>query len=113
MTDSWHRTAVALSRTFTFASFADAMAFVNRLADYAERVDHHPDLDIRYRKVTVTWTTHDVGTLTARDEAGAAETDRLATDGTTRSPTLQSRLALTRPPTTGPPRASNRAEAQA
>jgi 4a-hydroxytetrahydrobiopterin dehydratase len=43
------------------------MAFVNRVADLAEATDHHPDIDIRYSKVTLTLSTHDAGGLTARD----------------------------------------------
>jgi 4a-hydroxytetrahydrobiopterin dehydratase len=74
----WSRTEQALSRTFTLATFPDAIAFVTRLGFYAERVNHHPDIDIRYTKVTVTWTTHDAGGVTPKDDAGAAATDRLA-----------------------------------
>jgi 4a-hydroxytetrahydrobiopterin dehydratase len=74
----WSRTEKALSRTFTLPSFPDAIAFVTRLGFYAEQVNHHPDIDIRYKKVTVTWTTHDSGGLTAKDEAGATATDALA-----------------------------------
>lgn len=74
----WSKTDRALSRTIAFPSFADAIAFATRLGFYAERVDHHPDILISYRSVTVTWTTHDVAGVTEKDEAGAAETDRLA-----------------------------------
>lgn len=65
-------------RVVTFSSFADALAFVARLGVYAEAVNHHPDILISYTKVTVTWTTHDAGGITPKDEAGAIETDRLA-----------------------------------
>jgi 4a-hydroxytetrahydrobiopterin dehydratase len=74
----WSRTEKALSRTFTLPTFPEAIAFVTRLGFYAEKVNHHPDIDIRYTKVTVTWTTHDSGGLTAKDDAGAAATDALA-----------------------------------
>lgn len=74
----WTRTSTALTRTITFPSFADAIAFTTRLGFYAERVDHHPDILISYKKVTVTWSTHDTGGLTDKDEVGAAATDRLA-----------------------------------
>ena len=73
----WTRTAAALVRTITFPSFPDAVAFATRLAFYAQSVDHHPDILISYKKVTVTWTTHDKGGLTAKDEAGAKATDKL------------------------------------
>ena len=51
-------------REFEFASFAEAIAFVDRLAEAAESENHHPDIDIRYRKVTVRWTTHSEGGIT-------------------------------------------------
>jgi 4a-hydroxytetrahydrobiopterin dehydratase len=74
----WSRTDRALARTLEFASFPDAVAFVTRLGFYAESVDHHPDILIQYKKVTVTWSTHDIGGVTAKDEAGAKATDQLA-----------------------------------
>jgi 4a-hydroxytetrahydrobiopterin dehydratase len=73
----WTRTANALTRTITFPSFPDAVTFVTRLGFYAESVDHHPDIHISYKKVTVTWTTHDKGGITDKDEAGANATDQL------------------------------------
>ena len=73
----WSRTDKALARTITFPSFPDAVAFVTRLGFYAESVNHHPDVLISYNKVTVTWTTHDKGGITDKDEAGAAATDKL------------------------------------
>ena len=63
----WERHGDAIRRTFSFADFKGAMAFVNRVADLAEGIDHHPDIDIRYAKVTLTLSTHDAGGLTARD----------------------------------------------
>jgi 4a-hydroxytetrahydrobiopterin dehydratase len=76
MTD-WTRAPTALTRVFKMASFPDAIAFATRLGFYAEGVDHHPDILISYRTITVTWSTHDAGGVTAKDEAGAVETDRL------------------------------------
>jgi 4a-hydroxytetrahydrobiopterin dehydratase len=63
----WERQGDEIRRTFSFADFEAAMAFVNRVADLAEAMDHHPDIDIRYSKVTLTLSTHDAGGLTARD----------------------------------------------
>ena len=74
----WTRTDRALTRELAFDAFPDAIAFVTRLGFYAEKVNHHPDIAISYTKVTVTWTTHDTGGLTAKDEAGARATDELA-----------------------------------
>jgi len=65
----WERRGPELRRTWTFPDFRGAMAFVNRVADLAEAADHHPDIDIRYSKVTLVLSTHDAGGLTARDFA--------------------------------------------
>jgi 4a-hydroxytetrahydrobiopterin dehydratase len=67
----------ALTRTFRLPSFPDAVAFVTRLAFAAEAADHHPDMLVSYRNVTVTWTTHSAGGVTAKDLEGARETDRI------------------------------------
>ena len=68
----------ALVREFAFPSFPDAIAFVTRLAFDAEAADHHPDLLVKYRKVTVTWSTHSDGGVTAKDFDGVAKTDAVA-----------------------------------
>ena len=65
----WERRGQEIRRTWAFADFRGAMAFVNRVADLAEAADHHPDIDIRYSKVTLALSTHDAGGLTARDFA--------------------------------------------
>jgi 4a-hydroxytetrahydrobiopterin dehydratase len=72
----WVADAGAISRTYTCASFPEAMAFAGRIATYAESVDHHPDLLISYRKVTVTWSTHSEGGVTEKDVAGARAADK-------------------------------------
>ena len=71
----WAADGEAISRTYTCASFREAMAFAGRIADYAESEDHHPDLRISYKKVTVTWSTHDAGGVTRKDLDAAAATD--------------------------------------
>jgi 4a-hydroxytetrahydrobiopterin dehydratase len=63
----WARSGEKLQRTFSFDDFVGAMAFVNRIADLAEEHQHHPDIMIRYNKVTLTLTTHDAGGLTEKD----------------------------------------------
>ena len=73
----WSERDGALERTLEFASFPDGIAFVNRLAELAEQENHHPDIQISYRRVTVRWTTHSVGGITDRDRALAAATDTL------------------------------------
>lgn len=71
----WTRAGEELSRTFELADFRAAMAFVNRVAEAANAADHHPDIDIRYRKVRLALTTHDAGGLTSRDTLLAAQAD--------------------------------------
>lgn len=75
----WSAEAQAISRTYTCASFPEAMAFAGRIAEYAESVDHHPDLLISYRKVTVTWSTHSAGGVTQKDVDAARATDNAFT----------------------------------
>jgi 4a-hydroxytetrahydrobiopterin dehydratase len=67
----------ALSKQFTFPAFPDAVAFVTRLAFDAEAADHHPDLQLSYRRVTVTWSTHSADALTEKDVAGAEQTEAI------------------------------------
>lgn len=69
----WTLDGEVLSQTFVFADFGEAMGFVTRVALAADRADHHPDIDIRWNKVTLALTTHSAGALTAKDTALAAE----------------------------------------
>jgi len=75
----WELKDTAISRTFTFGDFAEALAFVIRLGFAAEAADHHPDIDIRYKRVTLTYSTHSEGGLTEKDFAGAKKATKLAT----------------------------------
>lgn len=75
---SWRVVGGALEKTYSFASFLEAIGFVNRVAAVAEHNDHHPDIDVRYRSVTLRLTTHDAGGLTFRDPKVAAECDAVA-----------------------------------
>ena len=63
----WERQGDEIRRTFSFTDFKGAVAFVNRVAELAEDMNHHPDIDIRFSKVTLTLSTHDAGGLTSRD----------------------------------------------
>ena len=63
----WSRKGEVLTKTFTFDRFADGIAFVDRVARAADAMDHHPDIDIRYTKVTTTLATHDAGGITQAD----------------------------------------------
>ena len=74
----WTVKGKAIRKLYTFKSFPDAVAFVTRLAFAAEAADHHPDLQVSYKKVTVTWTTHSDGGLSGKDFDGAAQSDMIA-----------------------------------
>src|SRR5215472_3824646 len=73
----WKIEAGELARTYTHKDFRDALAFVNKVGDIAEKAGHHPDIDIRYNKVRLGLVTHDAGGLTAKDFDLAAAVDRL------------------------------------
>ncbi|HEX9864374.1 MAG TPA: 4a-hydroxytetrahydrobiopterin dehydratase [Acidimicrobiia bacterium] len=63
----WGREGDAITRTYELADFNESMGFVTRVALAAEKADHHPDIDIRWNKVTLTLSTHSEGGLTAKD----------------------------------------------
>ncbi|MDB4907888.1 MAG: pterin-4-alpha-carbinolamine dehydratase [Gemmatimonadetes bacterium] len=63
----WARRGDVLTKTFTFATFAAGISFVNAVAGKADAADHHPDIDIRYTKVTCALSTHDAGGITQAD----------------------------------------------
>ena len=73
----WIEADGALRTTVQLPSFAEAIAFVNRVAALAEAENHHPDIDVRYKNVTISWTTHSAGGITDRDRELAARTDGL------------------------------------
>jgi 4a-hydroxytetrahydrobiopterin dehydratase len=73
----WTREGTAIRRQFTLGSFPDAIAFVTRLAFDAEAADHHPDIAINYKRVTLTFSTHSEGGLTQKDFDGARKVDAL------------------------------------
>jgi 4a-hydroxytetrahydrobiopterin dehydratase len=77
--ENWTEVDDALERTFEFASFVDALAFVNRVGEVAEDENHHPDIAIHYNRVTLRWWTHTAGGITDRDRALAGKSDVLAT----------------------------------
>ena len=74
----WALEGNAIRRQYTLASFPDAIAFVTRLAFDAEAADHHPDILITYKRVTLTYSTHSEGGLTQKDFDGAHKADALA-----------------------------------
>lgn len=73
----WKKKGDEISRTFQFKDFVAAMKFVNSVAELAEKTQHHPDIDIRWNKVTLALSTHDAGGLTEKDFKLAKEFDGL------------------------------------
>ena len=63
----WERAGQSIRRVFEWPSFKEAIGFVTRVAVLADEADHHPDILIEYRKVTLTLSTHDAGGLSTRD----------------------------------------------
>ncbi|RDI52988.1 4a-hydroxytetrahydrobiopterin dehydratase [Nocardia mexicana] len=74
----WTRTGNSIARTIEAPSFLAGIELVRRVAGAAEAANHHPDIDIRWRRVTFTLSTHSEGGLTRLDAALAQEIDRLA-----------------------------------
>jgi len=73
----WQKKAQVIQRTFEFKDFPAAIRFVNAAATLAEQACHHPDIDIRWNKVTLALTTHDQGGLTKKDFELAIKFDAL------------------------------------
>jgi 4a-hydroxytetrahydrobiopterin dehydratase len=65
--DGWSEVDGALERTFEFQDFVEALGFVNRVGELAEAENHHPDIAIHYKQVTLRWWTHTAGGVTDRD----------------------------------------------
>jgi 4a-hydroxytetrahydrobiopterin dehydratase len=63
----WERDGQQIRKEYSFGSYMDGIAFVNRVAGLAEKMDHHPDMLVGYRRVTLTLSSHDAGGITARD----------------------------------------------
>ena len=74
----WRLAGNAIQRIFTFKDFPEALTFVVRLGFAAEAADHHPDILINYRRVTLTYSTHSEGGLTEKDFVGAEAATTLA-----------------------------------
>jgi 4a-hydroxytetrahydrobiopterin dehydratase len=74
----WSRRGDILTKTYAFKTFADGIDFVQQVARAADAVDHHPDIDIRYTKVTCTLSTHSAGGITQNDLSLAGTIESLA-----------------------------------
>jgi len=77
----WAREGDVIVKTYELPTFPAAIAFVGEIAERAEAANHHPDLDIRYRKVRVALSTHDEGGITEKDVALATEIEGLGPSG--------------------------------
>lgn len=75
---AWHHRGNAIERTYDRGDFNGSIAFVNAVAEVANALDHHPDIEIRWNEVRLTLCTHDAGGLTERDFALADRIDALA-----------------------------------
>jgi 4a-hydroxytetrahydrobiopterin dehydratase len=73
----WKKAGALIARTYVLKDFPAALKFVNAAGKIAERAQHHPDIDIRWNKVTLTLTTHDAGGLTEKDFTLARQFDQL------------------------------------
>lgn len=73
----WKKKGPVITRLYQFKDFPAAIKFVNAAARLAEKANHHPDIDIRWNKVTLTLTTHDQGGMTDRDFQLVQTFDRL------------------------------------
>lgn len=71
----WNLDDETITKTFALSDFNEAMGFVTRVALAAEIADHHPDIDIRWNKVTLALSTHSEGALTEKDTGLAAQFD--------------------------------------
>ena len=74
----WTHDGKAIRKQFTFKGFPEAVAFVQRLVPRCEAADHHPDVTINYRKVTLSYSTHSEGGLTPKDFTGARVAEQSA-----------------------------------
>ena len=73
----WSVRKGSLVRLYEFKGFAEAVAFVDRIAQIAQRHNHHPDIDIRWNKVTLALVTHDEGGITGKDFLVAEECEQV------------------------------------
>lgn len=98
----WSKRGQTISRTFKFEGFLDSISFVRRVAAKAEKANHHPDINIRWNKVTLSFTTHDEDGLTEKDFSMARQCDAAFAHrfgaGNRDTPTLIKFSRSTKPP---------------
>jgi 4a-hydroxytetrahydrobiopterin dehydratase len=76
--DGWEQAGKAIRKEYKFQDFPEAVLFVSALVPGAEDADHHPDIEIHYKRVILTYSTHSEGGITDKDFAGAAMADEVA-----------------------------------
>ena len=76
--DGWSAEGKAIRKEFKFQDFPEAVLFVSALVPGAEDADHHPDIEIHYKRVILTYSTHSEGGVTEKDLTGAAMADEVA-----------------------------------
>ena len=76
--DGWRLSGNTIRKEFVFQDFPEAVLFVSALVPGAEDADHHPDIEIHYKRVILIYSTHSEGGLTAKDIEGAAMADAVA-----------------------------------
>ena len=76
---NWSRRAQIILRTFKFSGFLESIDFINRIAKKAQKANHHPDIVVRFNKVTLRLTTHDEGGITEKDFSLARQGDAVFT----------------------------------
>jgi 4a-hydroxytetrahydrobiopterin dehydratase len=76
--EGWSLEGKTIKKQFTFQDFPEAVLFVSALVPGAEDADHHPDIEIHYKRVILSYTTHDSGGLTEKDLDGAAMAEEIA-----------------------------------
>lgn len=74
---AWHHENGALVRRLSFPSYLEGLAYVDRLAHEADRMDHHPSLVLDYKKVTISYSTHSAGGITDLDVEAAERAEKL------------------------------------
>ena len=76
--DGWSVVGKTIRKEYTFQDFPEAVLFVSALVPGAEDADHHPDIEIHYKRVILTYSTHSEGGVTEKDFTGAALADEVA-----------------------------------
>jgi 4a-hydroxytetrahydrobiopterin dehydratase len=75
--NEWKNDGIRLTRRYIFPNFVTALAFANKIGEYAEKKQHHPDIELGWGYCAVSWSTHDAGALTDKDIEMSKESDTL------------------------------------